>query len=251
MPQDLFREDALARPTLEIPRRALIRAFDLTPPPSLFARVAVGLDGSPGSFSALAWAGRLASDGSAQVVVAGVRVPVFAPASDGGPGWWTREPETELAESLQRVAMEEALVELRGIGVRASLHGATGAPAPEILRAVALHGADLVAVGASRRPDLGPRLGRVAERLLAEAPVAVLLARGQPGGGPVVAAGEAVVPLATRLARKTGAAVMACSPGEAVERAREARATLLVVPRDEEGMRLARNAPCSVLVAAP
>ncbi|GEM_PF-5101509 len=255
MPQDFsldpFARSVFTSPGVEATIHASMGEFAMAPPAPLVARVLVALDASPAAFAALAWAGRLAADWSAQAIVAGIRVPAFTPRDEGGFGWWTRDADAQRNEAQQRAALDEAMTELSGIGVRATLHDATGSPAEEILRAAKLHGSDLIALGAASRPETGsPRVGRVAEAVLRGAEASVLLARAPPGSGPIVASGEAMRLVATRLARRARLPVLslAATGAEAASRARDAKASLLVVPRDADGLAAARIAACSVLV---
>ncbi|MEA3198817.1 MAG: Universal stress protein family [Thermoplasmata archaeon] len=232
---------ALERGGVSAHEPAHLGAFEMSGEAPLVRRIVVAMDGSPGALAALAWTARLARGWDAPVVAARVRVPAFVPPTEGGLPWWG------LMRDAGR-AVQDAMADLARAGVRATDHEATGRIVTEMIRAVLLHEADLLALGAARHPGApNARLGHVAAQLVAEAPCSVLLARRGPGLGPVVASGSRAEPYAKRLARRESLRYLPTREPLAAA-AREAGASLLVVEADAPGLRAALDASCSVLV---
>jgi nucleotide-binding universal stress UspA family protein len=135
-------------------------------------RIVVGVDGSPASLRALAWAARQASLTSARLdAVIAWRIPTaayegFAPAFDFG---------VDLAKGAKET-LDRALAQVLGqhAGVEVTPAVVEGAPAVELLRWA--QGADLLAVGSRGHGEFtGMLLGSVSEHCVAHAPCPVVV----------------------------------------------------------------------------
>ena len=132
-------------------------------------RIVVGADGSPGSCNALRWAGHLAAEHGAELVV---MTGIIPRNSEVGP----RRHEALLAQRTSELDEWCRVAELDEVKVRRAVM--TGDPRPKILEVAADEHADLIVVGrdgASAGPGL-LHIGSMAEWLAhhADHPVAVV-----------------------------------------------------------------------------
>lgn len=130
----------------------------------VFSVILVGADGSPGAESAVAQAVRLASMTAASLEVLFV--------IDTG------RPHNEDLKAVADAALAKATALANAAGVEADTRVVAGDPAARLMAEADGRRADLICVG----PDAGlvggpPRIGRVASRVLREAPCSVLVAR--------------------------------------------------------------------------
>jgi nucleotide-binding universal stress UspA family protein len=173
-----------------------------------FPPLVVGLDGSPASAAALAWAARLAERVGAEVVVAHAFEPDQAEVSPA--------EYAELREAARLRLADDWSDPLRGTGIPHRAVQVTGAP-EALLDAADAEGAALLVVGTrgpGRRPAL--HMGSVAHRLAhhSRGPLAIVpLADQLPSGRRLLvgvdgsAGSDRVLTWAADLARAAGAAV--------------------------------------------
>jgi nucleotide-binding universal stress UspA family protein len=144
----------------------------------MFKRIAVALDGSDCAADALSVALQLAQSERAELGICSVVDPIVAggtapptPAMD----LVVRDLETE-ARRLVTDAVERA----HRLGVAASGQARSGVPAFEILKYAERFNADLIVMGTHGRKGIGHLLmGSVAELVLRESPLPVLVVRGK------------------------------------------------------------------------
>ncbi|WP_228717405.1 universal stress protein [Allosaccharopolyspora coralli] len=132
--------------------------------------IVVGMDGSPASFHAAAWAAGLARRDHARLVLVFVETV-------GGVAYWSPmgvAVASEAAESLVEELRHEVVDYLRGIDVDWDFVHHRGDPAVGLEQVAEQYRADLIVVGRSRRR--GGLLGTVPATLVVEAvrPVVVV-----------------------------------------------------------------------------
>jgi nucleotide-binding universal stress UspA family protein len=144
-------------------------------------KILCAVDFSEGSRHALEHAAELARRFEAELTLIHVRAVERVAGSEILPSEKLLEEEArELGHKLEE--WKTAAEQIVGRPVRTMLE--SGAPAPEIVRAAARDAFDLVVTGTKARRGLGRvLLGSVAERVVREAPVPVLVARRAPDRG--------------------------------------------------------------------
>ncbi len=138
-------------------------------------RIVVGIDGSPSSLEALAWAARQATlTGSLLEVVMTWEWPTSL-------GWAVAVPDDYDPEADVRATLETALTEVRTEqpGLHIDARAVNGHPAPILVEAS--KGADLLVVGSRGHGEfVGMLLGSVSEHCVANAQCPVLIHRTTP-----------------------------------------------------------------------
>lgn len=146
----------------------------------MFKRILLATDGSSDAVKALAYARDLALGSEARVFV----VHAFGPIpSYLGDDLWDRVAARHVS-AAQDVANEAARA-LKAAGVEVVVEVLEGPPADAILRVAGVRGCDLIVMGSRGHGTVaGLLLGSVSQRVLARAPVPVLVVRAtQEGAG--------------------------------------------------------------------
>jgi nucleotide-binding universal stress UspA family protein len=143
----------------------------------MYDRVLVSLDGSDLAEAILPFAEQLAGPLDAELILLRVVEPVSTAEALASGGYVSPESFTlRDLEAKRYLAGVKARLSKKGLRTRALT--VLGAPAEEILAVVKHTGANLVAMTTHGRSGLGRALfGSVAERVLRESPVPVLLMR--------------------------------------------------------------------------
>lgn len=137
-------------------------------PPSIFARIACGVDGSAAGLEAVKQARRLAPDGAEITLVSVSESHLAVRTGASAPEW------VEQLNAKAQAALDDAL-EIVGDAKTVLLHGRA---ADTFVRAVGDSDATLAALGSREiSRALGMLIGSVATRVLHEAPCSVLIAR--------------------------------------------------------------------------
>jgi nucleotide-binding universal stress UspA family protein len=141
----------------------------------MFKKILVPLDGSDLAAQILPQVERLAKQFTAQVTLLAVGSSDTCP-SGGAPSGTIKEgaacPEIPLARYL-----EQTTGKLRTQGVEATWVYRQGNPAKEIVACAAEDAMDLIAIASHGGGEIAWLLGSVAQKVIAHAPVAVLLLR--------------------------------------------------------------------------
>jgi nucleotide-binding universal stress UspA family protein len=221
----------------------------------MFRTLVVPLDGSELSERALPYAVNLAAATHAEVIL--VRVALgAAPVTLDGADW--ERPQIEAVAEAE--AYLSRIAQTLGAQVTVKTNVAYGRAEPELLEIIRQSAADAVVMATHGRTGLSHLLyGSVAEALLAESPVPVLLVQATTGQPPLVPfdpnTGRVVVPLdgstfaetaieaATHLVGPGGALVLVCvvEPPEDVERQETGRAIAYLDQQEEAATREARE----------
>jgi nucleotide-binding universal stress UspA family protein len=143
-------------------------------------RLVVPLDGSELAERALPYAARLAASTNGEVVL--VRVALAPPPARLDGADWDRQQQDAISEAE---AYLSGVAEKLATRVPARTNVAYGRAPQQLLEAVRACGADGVAMATHGRTGLAHLVyGSVAETVLAESPVPVLLVRARPGEAP-------------------------------------------------------------------
>jgi nucleotide-binding universal stress UspA family protein len=174
----------LGSTSLGIVRRTKHAALIVRGNPRGFARVVVGLDGSPPSRHTVAFLAALEPPAGGEVtlvrVLEDVALPSLAvmPASARAVVLAQVQAENDAAEKKWRREAESAASELRAAGWKVNTVARKGSPLDELLGAAKSARAQLLAVGARGHGALERLLlGSVAEGALHRAPMSVLVVR--------------------------------------------------------------------------
>jgi nucleotide-binding universal stress UspA family protein len=161
----------VTKPRAGLDMLALAMALDRAPG---VARIVVGIDGSPPSLDALAWAAHQAE------VTAGALDVVMTWEWPSSLGWAMPVPEDFDPEGDVRRTLEAALRSVRAEHTGIAVEGrvVSGHPAPTLVEAS--KGADLLVVGSRGHGQfVGMLLGSVSEFCVRNAECPVLVHRGQ------------------------------------------------------------------------
>lgn len=147
---------------------------------SRIRRILAPTDFSPASTRAQASAIELARANRAELIVAHVQAPL-APLM--GDGYVPPATYAELEDAARRAGkrrLDAALGRAVAAGVKATGLMLAGVPADQIVRAAKKSGADVIVMGTHGRSGLSRiLLGSVAQRVLTQAPCAVMTVRGR------------------------------------------------------------------------
>ena len=156
-------------PLLTVP----LRSPEAVPNPPLFRRIVCGIDFSPSSLRALAWAESFAEEADAELTVLHVLepAPVAEPVVIGGPGAPPYDPDasTNARRRLAQVVSEDARTYSHVLEVVIP-----GKPYREIVRHAAEHRADLIVLGAHGGPLGALAWGSTANHVVRQAACPVL-----------------------------------------------------------------------------
>ena len=143
----------------------------------MYKRIVVQLDGSETAESILPFAERLGGPAGGELMLVRVVEPISSGEMIAAAGVVVADTyDQRLLEAKQYLLAVEGRLSAKGLRVRAALR--SGAPAPEILAAVAAWGADLIAMATHGRGGLGRLFfGSVAEAVLRGSTVPVLMIR--------------------------------------------------------------------------
>lgn len=158
----------------------------------MYRVVLVPLDGSPLAEEALAHARPLAKQSSSRIVLLRVVAPSLSPAAMAVPvadaSWATAMAQAELLAEARAAEEKEARSYLQKVrrrltraGIETEVWLETGEAAERILEVAQLAGADLIVMSTHGRSGLRRMIfGSVAEAVLRQASIPLLLIRSQP-----------------------------------------------------------------------
>jgi len=137
----------------------------------------VGVDGTDDSVAALSSAAGLAEESGASLVVVHVRHQSAMAAESVGVG--AEAAMTEALDQVEKLSRERASGVLSGRNVRWGFQLAFGDPATELIAAALASQATTIVVGGRSHGFIGGLVvGSVAQKLVRQAPVSVLVVRG-------------------------------------------------------------------------
>lgn len=158
-------------------------------PRPAFRSIVACVDASPASERALEWAKHLASLHGARVTVASVHAPPRHDSAQAGlsPFYAEYLDLWAKAEERLREAARSAADILRDEGIETACVVSVGRAVPELARVARARQADLIILAPREHHAFGKAFGSVSDALLDRVPASVLLARGPPTVGRILA----------------------------------------------------------------